>query len=104
MAIDINEKLSIRVNIAERYYPLRVDRGDEEKIRKAARLINDKLLRYKQRYSTKDAQDFLSMTALQLATQVVENEMSTDTSELAASIEELTNELATYIEDKKQVL
>ena len=36
----MDDKLSIKVNVAERYYPLKIDRSDEEKIRRAARLIN----------------------------------------------------------------
>ena len=40
----MDDKLSINVNIAERMYPLRVDRKDEESIRKAAKIINDKVI------------------------------------------------------------
>jgi len=54
----MDDKLSIRVNVADRYYPLKVEREDEEKIRRAARLINEKVLQYKQRYTDKDVQDF----------------------------------------------
>ena len=61
----MDEPLSIKVQIAERFYPLKIKRSDEEKIRKAARLINDKVLQYKQRYTDKDAQDFIAMAALQ---------------------------------------
>ena len=43
----MDDKLSIRVNVADRYYPLRIDRNDEERIRLAAKLINDKVLQYK---------------------------------------------------------
>jgi len=42
----MEDKLSIRINIAEQYYPLKVNRNEEERIRKAAKLINDKLLQY----------------------------------------------------------
>ena len=38
-----NDKLSIRVNIADRFYPLKVERKDEEKIRLAAKMINEKV-------------------------------------------------------------
>jgi len=38
----MDDKLSIRVNVADRYYPLKVERENEEKIRKAARMINEK--------------------------------------------------------------
>ncbi|GAJ21014.1 unnamed protein product, partial [marine sediment metagenome] len=61
----MDEKLSIRVNVADRYYPLKIDRRDEEKIRRAAKMINEKVLKYKQKYSDKDVQDFLAMAALQ---------------------------------------
>ena len=54
------DMLSIKVQIAERFYPLKIKRQDEEKIRKAARLINDKVLKYKQRYTDKDTQDFMA--------------------------------------------
>jgi cell division protein ZapA (FtsZ GTPase activity inhibitor) len=61
----MDDKLSIRVNVADRYYPLKVERENEEKIRKAARMINEKVLQYKQRYTDKDVQDFLAMASLQ---------------------------------------
>jgi len=59
----MDDKLSIRVNVADRYYPLKVERENEEKIRKAARMINEKVLQYKQRYTDKDVQDFLAMAS-----------------------------------------
>ena len=64
----------LKVNVAERYYPLKVDREDEEKIRKAARTINEKVLQYKQRYTDKDVQDFLAMAALQYVIKITEEE------------------------------
>jgi cell division protein ZapA len=54
----MEDKLSIRVNVADRYYPLKIDRSDEEKIRNAARTINEKVSLYKKRYTDKDLQDF----------------------------------------------
>ena len=78
----MNKTLSIKVNIADRFYPLKIDIDNEEKIRKAAKLINEKILQYKQRYTDKDIQDFLAMTALQFATRSVENEIISDNSEI----------------------
>ncbi|ASB50775.1 cell division protein ZapA [Alkalitalea saponilacus] len=74
----MDDKLSIRVNVADRYYPLRVDREDEERIRMAAKLINDKVLQYKQRYNDKDVQDFLAMAALQYVIKALELENNHD--------------------------
>jgi len=95
--MEISDKLSIKVNIADRYYPLKVDRNDEEKIRKAAKLINDKIVAYQQRYSDKDVQDFLAMAALQFVTKVIELENNTDFSPVVDSIKKINNELGEYI-------
>ena len=70
----MEEQLSIKVQIAERFYPLKIKRQDEEKIRKAAKLINDKVLQYKQRYTDKDAQDFMAMAALQFVINLLDCE------------------------------
>jgi cell division protein ZapA (FtsZ GTPase activity inhibitor) len=70
----MDDKLSIRVNVADRYYPLKVERENEERIRKAARMINEKVLQYKQRYSDKDVQDFLAMASLQYVIKLTEEE------------------------------
>ena len=67
-----DNKLSIRVNVADRFYPLKVEADDEEKIRKAAKMINEKILQYKTKYNDKDIQDFLAMAALQFVTKLIE--------------------------------
>jgi len=36
------EQQSIQINIADRSYPLRIPAADEEKIRAAAKIINEK--------------------------------------------------------------
>ena len=68
------DMLSIKVQIAERFYPLKIKRQDEEKIRQAGRLINDKILQYKQRYTDKDTQDFMAMAALQFVINLIDCE------------------------------
>ena len=89
----MDDKLSIRINIADRYYPLKIDRRDEEKIRKAARSINEKVLQYKQKYTDKDTQDFLAMAALQFVLKVLEGEVETVDNEIHEKIRELNVKL-----------
>ena len=86
----MDDKLSIRVNVADRYYPLKVEREDEEKIRRAARLINEKVLQYKQRYTDKDVQDFLAMAALQFVIKLTEEEAKHSKDNLPDALKELT--------------
>jgi len=93
----MDDKLSIKVNVADRYYPLKIERRDEEKIRKAARMINEKVQQYKQRYLDKDVQDFLAMAALQFVTRVIEMEDKTDTEPLGIKLQELNEELEEYL-------
>ena len=93
----MDDKLSIKVNVADRYYPLKIERKDEEKIRKAARLINEKVLQYKQRYLDKDVQDFLAMAALQFVTRVIEMEDKLDVSPIHQQLQDLNEELEAYL-------
>jgi cell division protein ZapA len=94
---NLDDKLSIKVNVADRYYPLKIERRDEEKIRKAARLINEKVIQYKQRYLDKDAQDFLAMAALQFVTRIIEMEEKADVSPLEQKLQDLNEELEEYL-------
>jgi cell division protein ZapA len=67
-------ELSIKVGIANRIYPLKINIEEEEAIRKAVKLINDKLKEYEENYSVKDKQDLLAMCALQFATESAKND------------------------------
>lgn len=97
----MDDKLSIRVNIADRYYPLKIEEKDEERIRKAAKLINDKVLQYKQRYTDKDVQDFLAMAGLQFVIKMLEYEDEKDSSGFVENIKELSEELGVYLTSLK---
>jgi cell division protein ZapA len=87
------EQLSIKVQIAERFYPLKIKRTDEEKIRKAAKLINDKVLQYKQRYADKDTQDFVAMAALQFVINLLDCEQQQNVVSLEEELVDLSSEL-----------
>ncbi|HKL72439.1 MAG TPA: cell division protein ZapA, partial [Marinilabiliaceae bacterium] len=95
-----DNKLSINVKVAERSYPLRVDREDEERIRQAAKLINDKILQYKQKYSDKDVQDFLAMAALQYVIKALELENNQDISPVIDAVSALDSKLNNILSDK----
>ena len=88
----MEDKLSIRVNVADRYYPLKIDRKDEEKIRKAAKMINEKVLQYKQRYTDQDIQDFLAMAALQYVIKVIECDLNQEASYVMEELNDLNSE------------
>jgi len=87
------DMLSIKVQIAERFYPLKIKRQDEEKIRKASKLINDKVLQYKQRYTDKDTQDFMAMAALQFVINLIDCEQQQNVVSLEEELGNLSSEL-----------
>ncbi|MDR1154628.1 MAG: cell division protein ZapA [Bacteroidales bacterium] len=90
---------SIHIKIAERFYPFKIDREeDEERIRKAGRLIDDRLFQYKQRYSDKDIQDFLAIAALQFAVKTIELEAKANSTEQADKLKQLDEQLDSFLE------
>ncbi len=96
----MDDKLSIRVNVADRYYPLKVERENEEKIRKAARMINEKVLQYKQRYTDKDVQDFLAMAALQYVIKLTEDEEKLNNNSFPGALKELVDKIDMVLNEK----
>jgi cell division protein ZapA len=89
---------TIRVNIAERYYPIKIERSDEERIRVAAKRINDAVLQYKKVYVDKDTQDFLAMAALQFVSKLGQLEDNKTDNHLVEILEKLNYELDVAIE------
>ncbi len=96
----MDEPLSIKVQIAERFYPLKIKRQDEEKIRKAAKLINDKVLQYKQRYADKDTQDFVTMAALQFVINLLDCEQQQNVVSLSEELGVLSSELDELLKEE----
>ena len=56
--------LSIKIRVADRDYPMRVSPQDEERLRLAGRLLNERLKEFRDRYGIQDKQDLLAMIAL----------------------------------------
>ena len=62
------DELTITVNIAERPYRLKIQRDEEELVRRAVKEINEKIRGYSNTYAFNDKQDLLAMTALHFGT------------------------------------
>ncbi|SEO03299.1 cell division protein ZapA [bacterium A37T11] len=69
--------ISIKINIADRIYPLRVSMEEEEIIRRAAKLINDRIKEFQENYAVRDKQDLLAMSVLHYATASLKSEQHT---------------------------
>ena len=69
----MSDFLKIKVNIADRVYPLTIRRSEEESVRAAAKSIDSTLKKYEEGYAVRDKQDLLAMCALQLASRLEKN-------------------------------
>lgn len=86
-------KLSIKVVLAGRTYPLTINEDEETKVRSAVDNINASIKRLQESYAVKDMQDLLAMTALQLATRDESSSSMQESSELEDQFKELVESL-----------
>ncbi|MDY0090173.1 MAG: cell division protein ZapA [Flavobacteriaceae bacterium] len=95
----MNEKLKIKISIADRVYPLTVDLSQEEGLRKASKKIDMMIKQFEQNYAVRDKQDVLAMCALQFASQVEQSQLSkTEESETAKlRLQQIDDFLAEYL-------
>ena len=96
----MDSKFHIKLQIVGRYYPLVIERKDEERLRKAAKLINDKVAQYKQRYRDKDVQDFLAMTSLQFVLKELDLNEKLENQPAITAIRELAEELEDFNQEE----
>ncbi|KAB2918646.1 MAG: cell division protein ZapA [Bacteroidetes bacterium] len=92
------EEISIKVNICDRFYPLRIHAGFEESVRAAAKLANDKAKNYTENYSVKDKQDALAMASLDLATDLISS--TKQTSGPTAEVDMLLKDINRLLDSK----
>ncbi len=66
----MQNKLKIKVLIADRLYPLTINREEEEGLRSASKKIEKLIKKLEANYAVRDKQDLLAMCALQFASQL----------------------------------
>lgn len=96
----MDSKFQIKLQIVGRYYPLKIERKDEERYRKAARLINEKVAQYKQKYGDKDIQDFLAMTSLQFVLKELDLNEKIENQPILSALRNLTDELEDLVQNE----
>lgn len=88
-----NNTLSIKLQIAGRIYPLTIHAHEEENIRKAATLLNERVKKYEETFSVKDRQDLLAMCALEQGVQLIQktSELQNKDRQISEKLESLHN-------------
>ncbi len=87
----MEDKLKIKISIADRVYPLTIEPSREEGLRKAAANIEAMLKQLERSYAVRDKQDVLAMCALQFAAKAEQKtiDKSADLQEALEHIEAL---------------
>ncbi len=102
----MDEKINIRVVIAERPYKMAVAREQEEYVRRATKLVNSTIESYSKTFNYKDHQDLFAMVALQHTTKTVrlEAEKSFKDKEMEEKLRELDDILTEHLNNFDHVL
>jgi cell division protein ZapA (FtsZ GTPase activity inhibitor) len=97
----MDEKLKIKISIADRVYPLTVDMSQEEGLRSASKKIDVMIKQFEESYAVRDKQDVLAMCALQFASQSEQKQIDNaiNGEETIERINKLNTLLDQYLED-----
>ncbi len=86
----MSELIIANIVIADRTYRLKINANEEELVRKTVKLINDKILDFKENFAGKDMQDYISMALLWFATE------QNKTGEAMITLQETENKLKAF--------
>ncbi len=89
-------KVSLKIEIAGRTYPITVKQTEKEKVESAAKKINDAVDMLKKNYAVNDSQDLLAMSALQLLMKTPTSSASTYEA-IESQLNDLENEVNSWL-------
>jgi cell division protein ZapA len=97
----MDEKLKIKISIAERVYPLTVELAQEEGLRSASKKIDIMIKQFEENYAVRDKQDVLAMCALQFASQSEQKQIDNaiDGADTIERIKKINSKLDEYLQD-----
>lgn len=95
-----DDKLSIKISVADRYYPLRIAPENEEQIRAAAVKINQVIEHFRAKYSGQDLQDALAMASLHFVTSLMDLEKAQESDQTLDELTALDTMLGDYLQRK----
>jgi cell division protein ZapA len=69
----MNELIAISALIGDRTYRIKIQREDEEVVRRRIKTINDKIIEFKTQFAGKDMQDYVAMVLIWFSTEQTES-------------------------------
>ena len=96
----MDEKLKIKLSIADRVYPLTVEMSQEEGLRSASKKIDVMIKQFEENYAVRDKQDVLARCALQFASQLEQKQIdkSIDNTETNDRLRKINDLLIKYLD------
>lgn len=95
----MDDKMTIKLILAGKEYPLRINREEEQNMRLAAKLLDSKLSQYQGHFDDNklDMKDFLSFAALQFAFEFVKLQEDKSIEPLLEKVQELNTDLESFL-------
>ena len=94
----MSDYIKIKLNIADRLYPLTIERSQEIFFRDAVKKIESTLKKLEENYSVKDKQDLLAMACIQFAAKFQQNQ--SNNSKIDDEIDEMITNMIDSIDNK----
>jgi len=94
----MSDYIKIKLNIADRLYPLTIERSQEVFFRDAVKKIESSLKKLEANYSVRDKQDLLAMACIQFAAKLQQN--LTDNIKIDDEIDEKIRNMIDSIDNK----
>ncbi len=92
----------IHIKIDGRTYPLDINRQDEERYRKAAKIVNETITGFRRMFQGNDNQDIMAMTAFQVALNYTEEQERRDYTQFIDDIKDINDDISDFLQEKKK--
>lgn len=97
-----DKSFRIHIKIDGRTYPLSINRVDEERYRRAAKIVNETIAEFRKMFQSNDQQDIMAMTAFQVALNFTEEQERRDYSQFIDDIKDLNDDITDFLKEKEK--
>ena len=98
----MNDKIKINLQIADSNYPLTINREEEQTVREAAKQVNIRLNKYREKWGhlNLEPEKIIVMVAYQFSLEKLQLMQRNDTSPYVEKVKELTELLEDYFKEE----
>ena len=87
------QPIPLNIVIGDRNYRIKILPSDEEVVRKTLKTINDKIIEFRTQFAGKDMQDYISMVLIWYATESLNNNNKTVSTDLMDTLLKMEKQL-----------